>query len=121
MTSVVQPADAIDRPRPSSANAPSPVAAGLVVSRPAPGDWSAWDKLFSESLFATPFATSTYLCTLAHAFQRTLSVYLVSRGGEVIAGLALCGHRHLGASIVAGTPATQYSALLYHKSVFAST
>ena len=110
MTSAAQPTEIQDSRRPTQSIAAAISAAGLAVSKPAPGDWSAWGELYSGALFATPFATSTYLRTLARAFRLNPSINLVSRGGEVIAGMALCGHSYLGANVAAGTPARQYSA-----------
>lgn len=121
MTSAVQPTDIPDRYRASPPKDAAISAAGLVVSKVDAGDWAAWDRLCPEALFTTPFATSTYLRSLVRTFRLTPSTYLVSRGGEVIAGLVLCGRRYLGVNVVTGTPATQYSAYLYNKSVFGST
>lgn len=111
----------VERPQKDVSEDPENASGGLTVRRLGAEEWSIWDKLFICALHVTPFASSKYLRQLADSLERSLSVYIVSRGGEVLAGIALCGRTYLGAKIVTAVPSTPYSAILYSRSAFAST
>lgn len=84
------------------------------------GEWTVWDGLAAGSIGATPFASSTYLRCMAELLGREVKAFVVERGNDVLAGIAVIARCRLGSRAVVWVPATPYSALFYSRSAFAS-